>query len=472
MVRIVTARSDIQESKMPRNYDIAELKRIDVAHHLPAQADWQEIEDLGGSRIITHADGCTIHDGDGNRILDGMAGLWCVNIGYGRPELAEVAAAQMKELPFYNTFFKTATPPTVLLAQKIASLTQNRLPHVFFNASGSEANDTIFRMVRTYWQLKGEPKRTIFISRWNAYHGSTVAGVSLGGMKAMHAQGGLPIPGIEHVRQPYWYGEGRDMSPEDFGKVCAQAIEDKIIDVGPENVAAFIGEPVQGAGGVIIPPANYWPLVEAICRKYGILLICDEVICGFGRTGNMWGHETVGVKPDIIAMAKGLSSGYLPISAVAVSPEIVKVMKTGGDFVHGYTYSGHPVSAAVALRNIEIIEREGLVERTRNETGPYLANAIATLDDHPLVGETRSVGLLGAVEIVADKASGARFGGKEGSAGPMVRDFCIANGLMVRAIRDSIVMCPPLIISTGQIDDMIGIIRKALDLAEPKLRAQ
>jgi putrescine---pyruvate transaminase len=472
MVRIVTARSDIQESKMPRNYDIAELKRIDVAHHLPAQADWQEIEDLGGSRIITHADGCTIHDGDGNRILDGMAGLWCVNIGYGRPELAEVAAAQMKELPFYNTFFKTATPPTVLLAQKIASLTQNRLPHVFFNASGSEANDTIFRMVRTYWQLKGEPKRTIFISRWNAYHGSTVAGVSLGGMKAMHAQGGLPIPGIEHVRQPYWYGEGRDMSPEDFGKVCAQAIEDKIIDVGPENVAAFIGEPVQGAGGVIIPPANYWPLVEPICRKYGILLICDEVICGFGRTGNMWGHETVGVKPDIIAMAKGLSSGYLPISAVAVSPEIVKVMKTGGDFVHGYTYSGHPVSAAVALRNIEIIEREGLVERTRNETGPYLANAIATLDDHPLVGETRSVGLLGAVEIVADKASGARFGGKEGSAGPMVRDFCIANGLMVRAIRDSIVMCPPLIISTGQIDDMIGIIRKALDLAEPKLRAQ
>lgn len=456
---------------MPRNYNIAELKRLDVAHHLPAQADYAEIERIGGSRIVTHAEGCYIHDGDGNRILDGMAGLWCVNVGYGREELVEVAAEQMRELPFYNTFFKTATPPAVLLAEKIASLTQNRLPHIFFNASGSEANDTVFRMVRHYWTILGQPQRNVFMSRWNAYHGSTVAGVSLGGMKVMHAIGGLPVPGIEHVRQPYWYGEGRDMTPEAFGDACAAAIEERILSVGPQNVAAFIGEPVQGAGGVIIPPANYWPQVEAICRKYGILLVCDEVITGFGRTGKMWGHETVGVSPDIMPMAKGLSSGYLPISATAVSKEIVDVLKKGGDFVHGYTYSGHPVAAAVALRNIEIIEREGLVARTGNETGPYLAKALASLNDHPLVGEARSVGLLGAVEIVADKASGARFGGKEGTAGPMVRDLCIAGGLMVRGIRDSIVMCPPLIISTQQIDDMVGIIRKALDEAEPKLHA-
>lgn len=456
---------------MPRNYDIAELKRLDVAHHLPAQQDYKLIEDMGGSRIVTHAEGCYIHDGDGNRILDGMAGLWCVNIGYGRYELADVAADQMRELPFYNTFFKTATPPTVMLAAKIASLTGGRLPHVFFNASGSEANDTVFRMVRHYWQVKGEPKRKVFISRWNAYHGSTVAGVSLGGMKGMHAQGDLPVPGVEHVRQPYWFNEGRDMSPEDFGLACAKAIEDKILEVGPENVAAFIGEPVQGAGGVIIPPANYWPEVERIVRKYGILLVCDEVICGFGRTGNMWGHETMGVKPDMIAMAKGLSSGYQPISAVAVSKEIVDVLKTGGDFVHGFTYSGHPVAAAVALRNVEIMEREHLVERTRDVTGPYLAKALATLNDHPLVGETRSVGLLGAVEIVADKATGARFGGKEGTAGPMVRDLCIENGLMVRGIRDTIVMCPPLIITTEQIDEIVRIIRLALDLAQPQLTA-
>ena len=454
---------------MPRNYDIAELKRLDVAHHLPAQQDYKLIESMGGSRIVTHAEGCYIFDGDGNRILDGMAGLWCVNVGYGRDELADVAAEQMRELPFYNTFFKTVTPPTVLLAEKIAKLTGYRLPHIFFNASGSEANDTVFRMVRHYWKLKGQPKRTVFISRWNAYHGSTVAGVSLGGMTFMHEQGNLPVPGVEHVRQPYWFNEGRDMSPEDFGLVCAKAIEDKILEVGPENVAAFIGEPLQGAGGVIIPPANYWPEVERICRKYGILLVCDEVICGFGRTGNWWGHETMGVSPDIIAMAKGLSSGYMPISATAVSKEIVDVLKTGGDFVHGFTYSGHPVAAAVALRNIEIMEREHLIERTRNETGPYLAKALATLSDHPLVGETRSVGLIGAVEIVADKVSGARFGGAEGTAGPMVRDLCIENGLMVRGIRDTIVMCPPLIITTEQIDAMISIIRHALDLAAPKL---
>lgn len=455
---------------MPRNYDIAELRRLDVAHHLPAQQDYQLIEDLGGSRIVTNADGCYIVDGDGNRILDGMAGLWCVNVGYGRDELADVAAEQMRELPFYNTFFKTVTPPAVMLAAKIASLTDGRLPYVFFNNSGSEANDTVFRMVRHYWKTKGEPDRTVFISRHNAYHGSTVAAVSLGGMKAMHAQGNLPIPGIEHVCQPYWFNEGRDMDPEAFGLHCAKAIEDKILEVGADKVAAFIGEPVQGAGGVIIPPKSYWPEVERICRKYGILLVCDEVITGFGRTGNWWGHETVGVKPDMIAMAKGLSSGYIPISAVAVSKEIVDVLKTGGDFVHGFTYSGHPVCAAVALRNIEIIQREGLVERTRDDTGPYLAKALEALADHPLVGEVRSVGLIGAVEIVADKVTGARFGGAEGTAGPMVRDACIANGLMVRGIRDTIVICPPLIISHAQIDELIAIIRRSLDECTAKLR--
>jgi putrescine aminotransferase len=458
-------------TRAPRNYDIAELRRLDVAHHLPAQQDYKLIEDMGGSRIVTHADGCYIHDGDGNRILDGMAGLWCVTIGYGRDELADVAAEQMRELPFYNTFFKTVTPPAVMLATKISSLTNDRLPHVFFNASGSEANDTVFRMVRHYWKTRGEPERTVFISRHNAYHGSTVAGVSLGGMKSMHEQGNLPIPGIEHVCQPYWFNEGRDMDPDAFGLACAKAIEDKILEIGAEKVAAFIGEPIQGAGGVIIPPKTYWPEVERICRKYGILLVCDEVICGFGRTGNWWGHETVGVKPDMIAMAKGLSSGYLPISAVAVSKEIVDVLKTGGDFVHGFTYSGHPVAAAVALRNIEIIQRERLVERTRDDTGPYLAKALAGLADHPMVGEVRSAGLIGAVEIVADKATGARFGGAEGTAGPTVRDACIANGLMVRGIRDTIVMCPPLIITHQQIDDMIAIIRRSLDECSAELRA-
>ncbi|MCE2987618.1 MAG: aminotransferase class III-fold pyridoxal phosphate-dependent enzyme, partial [Phenylobacterium sp.] len=289
-----------------RNHDIAELRRLDLAHHLPAQADHRLIASLGGSRIITRAEGSTIFDGEGNAILDGMAGLWCVNVGYGREELAKAAYDQMLELPYYNTFFRTATPPPVKLAARIASKMGGHLSHVFFNSSGSEAVDTVFRLARHYWKLKGQPQRRIFISRWNAYHGSTVAGVSLGGMKAMHAQGDLPVPGVEHVMQPYLFGEGFGEDPDAFAARAAQAIEDRILEVGPENVAAFIGEPVQGAGGVIIPPEGYWPRVEAICRKYGILLVCDEVICGFGRLGQWFGHHHYGVKPDMISMAKGL----------------------------------------------------------------------------------------------------------------------------------------------------------------------
>jgi putrescine aminotransferase len=455
-----------------RNYDIAELRRLDLAHHLPAQADHKVIAELGGSRIITRAEGCTIHDGDGMALLDGMAGLWCVNVGYGRKELADVAYEQMLELPYYNTFFKTATPPTVQLAAKVAEKLGGDLQHIFFNSSGSEANDTVFRLVRHYWGLKGQPQRKIFISRWNAYHGSTVAGVSLGGMKAMHAQGDLPIPGVEHVMQPYLFGEAFGEDPEAFASRAAQDIEDRILAVGPENVAAFIGEPIQGAGGVVIPPDGYWPKVEAICRKYGILLVCDEVITGFGRLGEWFGFQHYGVKPDLVCMAKGISSGYLPISAVGVADHIVaELREKGGDFVHGYTYSGHPTCAAVALRNIEILEREGLVDRTRNDTGPYLAAKLATLADHPLVGEVRSKGLLGAVEIVSEKGTNHRFGGKEGTAGPIVRDLCIKNGLMVRGIRDTIVCCPPLIITHTELDRLVGIIAQSLDEALLILKA-
>lgn len=456
-----------------RNYDIAELKRLDLAHHLPAQADHKVIAEMGGSRIITRAEGSTIHDGEGNAILDGMAGLWCVNVGYGREELAKAAYDQMLELPYYNTFFKTATPPPVKLAAKIAEKMGGALSHVFFNSSGSEANDTVFRLARHYWKLKGEPQRTIFISRWNAYHGSTVAGVSLGGMKHMHVQGDLPIPGVEHVMQPYGFGDGFGEDEDAFAARAAQAIEDRILAVGAENVAAFIGEPVQGAGGVVIPPKGYWPRVEAICRKYGILLVCDEVITGFGRMGHWFGHQYYGVKPDLVPMAKGLSSGYLPISAVGVADHIVRELREkGGDFVHGFTYSGHPTCAAVAIKNIEILEREGLVERTREDTGPYLARAFAErLAGHPLVGEARSVGLLGAVEIVAEKGTNKRFKGAEGTAGPIVRDLCIKNGLMVRGIRDTIVCCPPLIITHGELDRLVDIIKRSLDEAEPILRA-
>jgi putrescine---pyruvate transaminase len=455
-----------------RNYDIAELRRLDVAHHLPAHADWKAIAEAGGSRIITRAEGCIIHDGEGNALLDAMAGLWCVQVGYGRAELADAARAQMLELPYYNTFFKTASAPAIELATKVAEKLGAPLNHVFFNSSGSEAIDTLIRTARYYWQARGEPQRNVIIARTNGYHGSTIAGTSLGGMAAMHDQGGPWVPGIEHVMQPYLFGDGFGEDPEAFGARAADAVEQRILEVGPERVAAFVGEPVQGAGGVIIPPANYWPRVEAICRKYGVLLACDEVICGFGRLGRWFGFKHFGVQPDLVSMAKGISSGYLPISAVGVADHVVDTIKAAGtDFVHGYTYSGHPTCAAVALKNLEIIEREGLVERTASDTGPYLAAVLKELADHPLVGEARSLGLIGAVEIVAEKGTNRRFTEKPGTVGPMVRDLCIENGLMVRAIRDSIVMSPPLVISHAEIDRLVGTIRKALDLAEPRLRA-
>jgi putrescine aminotransferase len=455
-----------------RNYDIAELRRQDVAHHLPAQANYQLLREMGGSRVITRGEGCWIWDGEGTRLLDAMAGLWCVQIGHGREELAKAAYDQMGELAYYNTFFKTAAPPTITLAAKVAELMGGDLSHVFFNSSGSEAIDTVIRLTRHYWQVKGEPERTVFIARTNGYHGSTIGGVSLGGMKAMRGQGGPWLGGIEHVIQPYLFGEAFGEDPDAFARRAAAAIEERILEVGPDKVAAVVGEPVQGAGGVIIPPPGYWPMVEAICRKYGVLLVCDEVICGFGRLGRWFGFQHFGVKPDLVSMAKGLSSGYLPISAVGVAGHIVETLREkGGDFVHGYTYSGHPTCAAVALKNLEIMEREGLVDRVANDVGPYFNAALATLADHPLVGDVRSIGLLGAVEVVARKGTNERFGGKEGTAGPMLRDLCIKNGLMIRAVRDTLVLSPPFVISHDQIDQLVAIIRRSLDEAEPKLRA-
>ncbi len=453
-----------------RNYDIAELRRLDVAHHLPAQQDYALIRDMGGSRVIVRAEGSTIHDGDGNAILDGMAGLWCVNVGYGRERLAKAAYDQMLELPFYNTFFKTVTPPAVRLAAKLSELLGGHFSHVFFNSSGSEAIDTLIRIARYYWQAKGEPQRTVIIARKNAYHGSTIAGASLGGMNYMHAQGGPWLPDIEHVMQPYAFNHGFGEDEDAFAERAAAALEERILAVGPKRVAAFIGEPVQGAGGVIIPPRGYWPRVEAICRKYGILLCCDEVICGFGRLGSWFGHQHYGITPDLVTMAKGLSSGYIPISAVGVADFIVDAMRAQNtDFTHGYTYSGHPTAAAVALENIAIIEEEGLVERTRDVSGPHLARRLAELAQHPLVGEARSLGLIGAVEIVAEKGTNRRFA--ESGIGHIVRDICIERGLMVRAVRDSIVMSPPLIITPTEIDRMVDIIAGALDTAAPLLRA-
>ncbi len=444
---------------------------LDAAHYLHPFTDYKQLA-AQGSRIITRAEGVYIYTSEGQQILDGMSGLWCVAIGYGRKELADAAYQQMLELPYYNNFFQCATPPAIELAKVLADVTPPQFNHVFFTGSGSESNDTLLRAVRRYWQLLDQPERNIIISRWNGYHGSTVAGASLGGMKPMHEQGGLPIPGIVHIEQPYWYENGGDLTPAEYGKKAARALAEKIEELGAHRVAAFIAEPVQGAGGLIIPPETYWPEIQKICDQYGILLASDEVICGFGRTGRWFGCEHYGTRPDFLTMAKALSSGYQPIGGLMVSDRVAKVLiDKGGEFFHGFTYSGHPVACAVALANLAIFRRENLVERVRTEAAPYLAQRWRELADHPLVGEARCVGLLAAIELVPQK-SPRRFFEPRGDVGMKMRSRCTENGLVMRAVKDTLFVAPPLVISRTEIDELIAKVVRSLDETLAWVRAE
>ncbi len=442
------------------NAKTREWQALSRDHHLPPFTDYKQLNEKG-ARIITKAEGVYIWDSEGNKILDAMAGLWCVNVGYGREELVQAATRQMRELPFYNLFFQTAHPPVVELAKAIADVAPEGMNHVFFTGSGSEANDTVLRMVRHYWATKGQPQKKVVIGRWNGYHGSTVAGVSLGGMKALHEQGDFPIPGIVHIAQPYWYGEGGDMSPDEFGVWAAEQLEKKILEVGEENVAAFIAEPIQGAGGVIVPPDTYWPKIREILAKYDILFIADEVICGFGRTGEWFGSQYYGNAPDLMPIAKGLTSGYIPMGGVVVRDVIVEVLNQGGEFYHGFTYSGHPVAAAVALENIRILREEKIIEKVKAETAPYLQKRWQELADHPLVGEARGVGMVAALELVKNKKTRERFTDK--GVGMLCREHCFRNGLIMRAVGDTMIISPPLVIDPSQIDELITLARKCLD---------
>ena len=436
---------------------------LDAAHFLHPFTDFQALG-RKGVRVITRAEGIYLWDSEGQRILDAMSGLWCVNVGYGQQALIDAATKQLHELPFYNAFFQTATPPAIELAALLAEVSPPQFQHVFFAGSGSEGNDTIVRMVRRYWDLLGQPERQVIISRRNAYHGSTMAGASLGGMAAMHAQGGLPIPGIVHIEQPYYHAHGQGMTRDAFGLVAARWLEDKILELGPEKVAAFIGEPVQGAGGVIVPPATYWPEIQRICDQYGILLISDEVITGFGRTGNWFGCQTLGSRPDLITFAKGVTSGYIPLGGVLVGERVARVLiERGGEFNHGYTYSGHPVACAVGLANVRLIRELGLVERVRDDLGPHLASAYAELREHPLVGDTDTCGMMAALLLVKDKAKGTPFPA-ELEVGMVCRGHCFREGLIMRAVGDRMIVAPPLVMTRAQIDEMVALIRRCLDL--------
>ena len=446
-------------------YDTAAIRKLDAAHYMHPFTDHAALK-AKGVRVMVRGEGIYLWDSEGNKILDGMSGLWCVNVGYGRTSISEAVYRQMETLPFYNSFFNTTNVPAVRLAALLVELSPPQFNHVFFTGSGSEANDTNLRMVRRYWDLKGFKDRHTIISRVNAYHGSTVAGSALGGMEGMHEQAGT-LPGIEHIGQPNYVESGRGMSEDEFGLVAAGWLEQKILEIGADKVAAFIGEPVQGAGGVIIPPATYWPEIQRICDKYGILLIADEVICGFGRLGAWFASELMGIQPDLITFAKGVTSGYVPLGGVLVGDRVAEVLtKEGGDFNHGFTYSGHPVACAAAIENLHLIREERLVQQVAEDTGPYLKERFASLADHPLVGFANSLGFVAGLNLVKKKAKVVHdcelFDPSQG-VGMICRGYMFDNGMIMRAVGDRMIIAPPLVTTREQIDEMIGKIRVCLD---------
>ena len=442
---------------------------LDRAHHLHPFTDFHELG-AQGTRVITRAEHIHIYDIEGREYLDAMSGLWCCNLGYSRREIVDAITQQLQELPFYNNFFQCAHPPSIELAQVLAEVAPAHMKHVFFTNSGSEGNDTVVRMVRRYWDLEEQPQKRWIISRVNAYHGSTIAGASLGGMGFVHKQF-EPLPYVTHIQQPYWYGEGAGLSPEEFGVQAARALEARIEELGPDNVAAFIAEPVQGAGGVIIAPESYWPEVRRVLAKYDVLLVMDEVICGFGRTGKWFGNVHYGMKPDLMTFAKAVTNGYQPLGGVMVGERVAEVLtRRGGEFGHGFTYSGHPAACAAGLATLKILREENVIANVEAVSAPHLARRWAELADHPLVGQARTLGLFGALELVKDKSTRERFA-PGGRAGAVCRQASLNNGLVMRATGDTMIIAPPLICTTAEIDTLVERAKAALDETARELGA-
>ncbi|MCX5494352.1 aminotransferase [Kaistia dalseonensis] len=446
-----------------KELDTAGWQALDSAHYLHPFTDHANLAKTG-SRVAVRGEGVYVWDNNGDRIIDGLSGLGCVNIGYGRPELAKAVYDQMLDLSYCQSFFNTTHRSAVELADTLTSMLPEGLNHVFFQSSGSEANETAVRLIRKYWDLVGRPEKRVIIARELAYHGSTHMAASLSGITPMHYAGGdLPLPGIARINTPYQYRHGANMTADDFGVVAARWLEDKILEIGPENVAAFFAEPAQSAGGAICPPMTYWPEVQRICRKYDVLLVADEVVCGFGRTGDWFGCYHYGFVPDIMQLGKGLTSGYLPLSACVISDRITDVLiGLGGEWAHGYTYSGHPACCAVALENIRILREEKIVENAKAELVPYFKAKLETFVDHPLIGDVRSVGLMGGLEIVKDKKTGESYLYEE-HIGPYCSAEAMKRGLAFRANGDTMSLMPPLVITKDQLDTVFDIAREALD---------
>jgi putrescine---pyruvate transaminase len=443
-----------------------DYQKSDAAHHLHAFVD-QKALNHEGPRVMVRGEGVYLWDNDGNRYIDGMSGLWCTNVGYGRQELVEAASRQMKELSYYNMFFHTTHPAVIELSERLFSILGDRFSHVVYTNSGSEANEVLIRTVRRYWDIMGKPDKKVMIGRINGYHGSTVGSASLGGMAFMHEMGDLPIPNVTHVDEPYWYANGGDLSPEAFGKQAALSLEKKILELGADRVGAFVAEPFQGAGGMIFPPDGYWQEIQRICRQYDVLLCADEVIGGFGRTGEWFAHRHFGFEPDLICIAKGLTSGYVPMGGLVMSRKVGEALvEKGGVYAHGLTYSGHPVAAAVALANLDVLEKERLVERTRTDTGPYLQKALRdAFGDHPLVGEIQGVGAVAAIQFAKNKATRERFS-NEAELTWHSRTAGFELGAIVRSTNGRLIIAPPLVIDHAQIDELIDKMLKAVNATQ------
>jgi 4-aminobutyrate---pyruvate transaminase len=422
-----------------------------------------------GPLIIEKGQGIYVYDDEGKEYIEGLAGLWCTSLGFGEQELVDAATEQMKKLPYYHAFASKSTEPGILLAEKLLEIAPVDFSKVFFVNSGSEANDTVVKLIWYYNNSLGRKQKKKIISRQKAYHGVTVAAASMTGLPPLHNDFDLPIQNILHTSCPHYYRFGKEgESEEEFASRMADDLEALILKEGPDTVAAFIAEPVMGAGGVIVPPKGYFEKIQAILTKYDILMVADEVICGFGRTGNMWGTETFGLKPDILSCAKALSSSYLPIAAVMVSEKIfqglVKQSEKHGAFAHGYTYSGHPVPAAVALKTLEIMEKREIVKHVQS-IAPLFQKRFEALNDHPLVGEVRVSGLVGAIELVADKATKRSFAASVGLGGKAYA-LIQEEGLICRAVAgDNLALCPPLIITEEQINQMFDLFEKGLNRA-------
>ena len=418
-----------------------------------------------GPTVHARAQGVYLWDDQGKQYLEGMAGLWCTALGYGEEELVRVAAEQMRTLSYSQLFASKTNEPSVLLAEKLNSMIPMEGARIFFGLSGSDANDTQLKLMRYYHNLIGKPERKKIISRQRGYHGVTLAAGSLTGLPPFHAKFDLPIDGVLHTDAPHYYRGRRDGESESaFVNRLVGNLEKLIHREGPDTIAAFIAEPVPGAGGVIVPPAGYYEKIQAVLKAHGILFIDDEVICGFGRLGTPFGCEAMGIEPTTMSFAKAISSAYLPMSAVAVPEFMFDALVEGsrelGNFSHGFTYSGHPVCAAVALRTLELFEERALFQHAADIAVPF-QQALHSYADHPLVGETRGIGLIGAVELVADKATGKAFPASRG-VGAYCAQAALERGLIVRNLGDSIAFCPPLIIDGGHVDEMFTKFGEAL----------